>query len=189
MTHEPAAACKRPDRPERRLRAVRASVLAALIAGAVLHVDTAAADFRICNNTGSRVGIALGYKDSEHWTTEGWWNLSARTCDTLLRGTLAARYYYIYAVDYDRGGEWSGRAYMCTREREFTIRGTEDCLARGFDRTGFFEVDTAEQPSWTVQLTDSADQAPQQPLQSRIPLTVAPSTTGRQSTPFPARKN
>ena len=44
---------------------------------------------------------------------------------------------------------------MCTRDKEFTIRGTEDCLARGFDRTGFFEVDTGEQPSWTVQLTEA----------------------------------
>ena len=32
-----------------------------------------------------------------------------------------------------------------------------NCLARGYDRTGFFEVDTGEQRSWTVQLTDTAD--------------------------------
>jgi len=99
--------------------------------------EPAAADFRLCNNTGSRVGIALGYKDSDGWTTEGWWNLSARSCDTLLKGQLVARYYYIYAVDYDRGGEWSGKAFMCTRDKEFTIRGIEDCLARGFDKTAF----------------------------------------------------
>ena len=49
---------------------------------------------------------------------------------------------------------------MCTRDKEFTIRGTEDCLARGYDRTGFFEVDTGEQRSWTVQLTDTAEQGP-----------------------------
>ena len=104
------------------------------------------ADFRLCNNTGSRVGIAVGYKDTDGWTTEGWWNLSPRSCETLMRGTLVARFYYIYAVDYDRGGEWSGQAFMCTRDKEFTINGTEDCLARGFDRTGFFEVDTGEQP-------------------------------------------
>ena len=130
----------------------------------------AAADFRLCNNTNSRIGVALGYKDNDGWATEGWWNLPARNCDTLLRGSLAARFYYIYAVDYDHGGEWSGQAFMCTREKEFTIRGTGDCLARGFDRTGFFEVDTGEQPSWTVQLTESADQMPMQPLQSRVPL-------------------
>ena len=124
----------------------------------------ALADFRLCNNTGSRVGVSLGYKDAEGWTTEGWWNVSARSCETLLRGALVARYYYIYAVDYDRGGEWSGHAFMCSREKEFTIRGTENCLARGYDRTGFFEVDTAEQRSWTVQLTDNAEQKPARPL-------------------------
>lgn len=120
----------------------------------------AAADFRLCNNTSSRVGIALGYKDAEGWTTEGWWNVSSRACETLLRGTLVARFYYIYALDYDRGGEWSGQAFMCSRDKEFTIKGTENCLARGFDRTGFFEVDTGEQRAWTVQLTESNEQSP-----------------------------
>jgi uncharacterized membrane protein len=87
----------------------------------------------------------------------------------LLRGALVARYYYIYAVDYDRGGEWSGHAYMCSREKEFTIRGTDNCLARGFDRTGFFEVDTSEQRSWTVQLTDTAEQKPSHRSPPRTP--------------------
>jgi uncharacterized membrane protein len=143
----------------------------AAIAAAMLAMSScpARADFRLCNNTGGRVGVAIGYKDAEGWTTEGWWNISARSCDTLLRGALVARYYYIYAVDYDRGGEWSGKAYMCSREKEFTIRGTENCLARGYDRTGFFEVDTTEQRSWTVQLTDSAEQAPDRPLPPRTP--------------------
>ena len=130
-----------------------------------LFGPSAVADFRLCNNTASRVGIAIGYKDAEGWTTEGWWNLSARSCDTLVKGQLVARFYYVYAVDYDRGGEWSGKAFMCTRDKEFTIRGIEDCLARGYDRTGFFEVDTSEQRSWTVQLTESTDQ-PAQPQQS-----------------------
>jgi uncharacterized membrane protein len=135
----------------------------------------AAADFRLCNNTGSRVGIAIGYKDSEGWTTEGWWNLSARTCETLVKGALVARFYYVYAVDYDRGGEWSGKAFMCTRDKEFTIRGIEDCLARGYDRTGFFEVDTSEQRSWTVQLTEATEQAPQPSQPQYTAPSAAPS--------------
>src|SRR4051812_43286221 len=142
---------------------VRRALVIGMVLGAV--AGPAAADFRLCNNTSSRVGVALGYKDAEGWTTEGWWNLAARSCETLLRGGLVARFYYVYAVDYDRGGEWSGKAFMCTRDKEFTIRGIEDCLARGFDRTGFFEVDTAEQRSWTVQLTESTEQAPTRPLQ------------------------
>lgn len=135
-------------------------------AATCLWNSSAAADFRLCNNTSSRVGIALGYKDADGWTTEGWWNISSRSCETLLRGTLVARYYYIYAIDYDRGGEWSGQAFMCSRDKEFTIRGTEDCLARGYDRTGYFEVDTGEQRAWTVQLTDANEQ-PSQP--QRVP--------------------
>jgi uncharacterized membrane protein len=146
--------------PLPRIALRRCTTLIAAIAAALslaVSAEAARADFRLCNNTGSRVGVALGYKNADGWTTEGWWNISARTCETLLRGALVARYYYIYAVDYDRGGEWSGHAYMCSREKEFTIRGTDNCLARGYDRTGFFEVDTGEQRSWTVQLTDSAE--------------------------------
>src|SRR5260221_2984670 len=141
-----------------------------------LGSSSAAADFRLCNNTASRVGIALGYKDAEGWTTEGWWNVSLRSCETLLRGTLVARYYYIYALDYDRGGEWSGQAFMCSRDKEFTIKGTENCLARGFDRTGFFEVDTGEQRAWTVQLTEANEQPAQRV--PGIPGTVGPTGPG-----------
>ncbi|MFZ0402841.1 MAG: DUF1036 domain-containing protein, partial [Pseudolabrys sp.] len=44
-----------------------ATIAAALLASA----QPAKADFRLCNNTGSRVGVSLGYKDAEGWTTEG----------------------------------------------------------------------------------------------------------------------
>lgn len=156
------------------------SVRLALVAAAFALVPTLAqADFQLCNNTGSRVGIAIGYKDPEGtWVTEGWWNLSARSCETVLKGTLVARYYYIYAIDYDRGGEWSGQAHMCTRDKEFTIHGTQDCLARGFDKTGFFEVDTGEQRTWTVQLTETAESAQQRPYAPGIPILPTP---GRQA--------
>jgi uncharacterized membrane protein len=159
-------------------------VLAA-VAAVLLSAQGARADFRLCNNTGSRVGIALGYKDAGGWTTEGWWNVNPRTCETLLRGGLVARYYYIYAVDYDRGGEWSGHAYMCSREKEFTIRGIHNCLARGYDRTGFFEVDTGEQRSWTVQLTDTAETqaqrkpTPRAPPAPHHPAASPPPATGK----------
>ncbi len=42
---------------------------------------------------------------------------------------------------------------MCTRDENFTILGTEDCLARGYERTGFVEVDTQNKTDWTLQLT------------------------------------
>ncbi len=133
-----------------------ASTLA--VGAMTLGSHAARADLRICNMTASRVGVALGYRDSRGWVTEGWWNLGVRSCETLVSGQLAARYYYVHAVDYDRGGEWAGRSLMCTREKEFSIRGLENCLARGYDRTGFFEVDTGQQRSWTIQLTEQNQQ-------------------------------
>jgi len=164
--------------------AASALVSSALTAFCVaLSARPAAADFRLCNNTASRVGVAVGYKDADGWTTEGWWNLPARTCETVLKGNLVARYYYVYAIDYDRGGEWMGQAFMCTRDKEFTIRGTGDCLARGYDRTGFFEVDTSEQRAWTVQLTESSEQPAQKPLPGGNPLNRAPSSGTGPATP------
>ena len=154
---------RRSTRRIRRPAALRICALAAIVAAcAILPVQPATADFRVCNNTGSRVGVAIGYKDKDGWATEGWWNLPGRSgCEVVLRGTLASRYYYIYAVDYDRGGEWSGQAFMCTRDKEFVIRpGIGDCLAHGYDRTGFFEVDTGDQSDWTVQLTESSESKP-----------------------------
>jgi uncharacterized membrane protein len=157
-------------------RALAGSLLALVLAFLTLAASSgpAAADLRLCNNTASRVGVAVGYKDGDGWATEGWWNLPAHSCETVLKGNLVARYYYVYAVDYDRGGEWMGQAFMCTRDKEFTIRGIGDCLARGYDRSGFFEVDTGEQRTWTVQLTESSEQAPQRPLPGGNPLAPSP---------------
>jgi uncharacterized membrane protein len=147
-----ARACLRSARTFRRNGSLALGI--GLTAALLAPASPARADLRLCNMTTSRIGIAIGYRDQQGWVTEGWWNLNARACETLLKGQLAARFYYVYGVDYDRGGEWSGRSFMCTRDREFTIRGVEDCFARGFDRSAFFEVDTGEQKSWTIQLMD-----------------------------------
>jgi uncharacterized membrane protein len=117
----------------------------------------AAAELKLCNTTSSRIGVAIGYKDEQGWVSEGWWNVASQTCEVLLKGTLVARYYYIHALDYDRGGEWGGKAFMCTGDKAFTIRGVQDCPTRGFKRSGFFEVDTNEEKDWTVRLADPGE--------------------------------
>jgi uncharacterized membrane protein len=133
-------------------RTLTSAFAAARLAG--LAATPALADLKLCNTTASRVGVSIGYKDAEGWATEGWWNIASHTCETLLRGVLIGRFYYIHAVDYDRGGEWAGTLYMCTDDKSFTIRDTKDCVKRGYKRTGFFEVDTGEERDWTVRLTD-----------------------------------
>jgi uncharacterized membrane protein len=139
----------------------RTEAQARLAAGTTSEVAGGGADpgnsgLRLCNRTQSRVGVAIGYKENRQWITQGWWNVGKDSCETLVAGTLVSRFYYIYAVDYDRGGVWGGKAVMCTRDKEFTITGIEDCVARGYERSGFYEVDTADQKSWTVQLTEPA---------------------------------
>jgi uncharacterized membrane protein len=133
-------------------RALLAACVPALLLG--FGATPAQADLKLCNTTASRVGVAIGYKDAEGWATEGWWNIPAHACETLLKGVLIAQFYYIHAVDYDRGGEWAGTLYMCTDDKSFTIRDTKECVKRGYKRTGFFEVDTGEERDWTVRLTD-----------------------------------
>jgi uncharacterized membrane protein len=136
---------------------------AAMLSSLLLTCAPAKADLRLCNKTPSRVGVAIGYKDKNIWTTEGWWNVPVNGCETLVSGTLVSRFYYVYAVDYDHGGEWSGKYVMCTKDKMFTINGTEDCVARGYNRSGFFEVDTGEQTSWTIQLNEPAQQGAPRP--------------------------
>ena len=128
----------------------------AVLALATFAAGPALADLRLCKNSTSRVSVAIAYTDGQAWVSEGWWNLKSSACETLLRGNLAAEFYYVYAMD-ERGGEWKGKAYMCTRDREFRIEGRDNCLVRGYDRTGFFEVDTGKDAkNWTVQLTEQS---------------------------------
>jgi uncharacterized membrane protein len=122
-----------------------------------LSAGPAVADLKLCNTTSSRIGVAIGYRDPNGWTTEGWWTLAAQTCETLYKGGLSSRYWYVHAIDYDRGGEWAGQSFMCTTGKAFTIRGVQDCTQRGYKRTGFFEVDTQEANDWTIRLTDPSE--------------------------------
>lgn len=139
-----------------------ATLLASLaLAGAALAAAPvpAWADFRVCNATQNLVGVAIGYRASTGWVTEGWWHIEGSTCKTLIEGALSSRYYYLYAEDAERGGRWDGPVSMCVAEREFKIAGAGDCFARGFQRAGFQEYDTREQASWMIQLTDEPDAA------------------------------
>jgi uncharacterized membrane protein len=131
----------------------RSALGGAIFMALAFSATPAKADLKLCNNTESRVGVALGYKDAKGWASEGWWNIGPNSCETLLKGALIARYYYIYAVDYDKGGSWGGKAVLCIRDKEFTIRGIKNCKERDYQKTGFFEVDTNEETDWTVSLS------------------------------------
>ncbi|MGV3652048.1 MAG: DUF1036 domain-containing protein [Devosia sp.] len=120
-----------------------------------IQADSTDGSFRVCNQTGNPVSIAFGYRAERGWQSEGWWVAGPGECQTVYNGRLDARYYYVYAADDIGGGSWDGQVYMCTRDETFTIFGVEDCLARGYERTGFFEVDTQNRSNWMLQLTEA----------------------------------
>ncbi len=137
-------------------------LLLALLTAALLPMAVpVSADLRFCNPTQDRLGVAVGFKDKQGFVTQGWWNLPAKSCDRL-PGTPIDHRYYLNVINYDRGGEWAGDTYLCTREKEFTLRGIEDCAARGYERTGFFAVDTgrAKSPAINVNCICTADYVP-----------------------------
>jgi uncharacterized membrane protein len=134
------------------------------LAGYILSHGAALAEFKVCNKTESLVGVAIGYKLDEEWITEGWWRIPSDTCTAIIEGDLTTRYFYLHAEDGDEGGKWRGSIFMCTSNKEFKIQGVNDCFARGYERTGFFEVDTTEQKSWQVRLTEANQTKKEDPL-------------------------
>ncbi len=134
---------------------VAGMIAAGLFAAAFWSPRAAHAEFRVCNDTANLVGVAVGYRAEDGWTSEGWWQLPATTCATVVPGPLQSRYYYLYAEDASGSGRWTGYTNMCVAEDEFEITGVQDCFARGYQQMGFSEYDTGREESWTVQLSDT----------------------------------
>ncbi len=143
------------------------------VTGAISVASAAHAELKLCNGTGSRVGVAIGYRDKDGWTSEGWWNVESQSCALLIQDKLRAQYYYVYAIDYDKGGEWGGKIPMCTQDGEFTIRGNDNCDGRGYKKSTFFEVDTQEQNDWTVKLTEQNEPSATAPAPTTGPAPAA----------------
>ena len=123
-------------------------ILAALLACCLL-AGPALAAFNVCNKTALPVRAAIGRFDGTNWTCEGWWTVQPKACADLLTGPLQARYYYLYASD-GGAGTWDGKSHFCVAPaKRFKAAGRADCAKRGFDRSGFFEVDTGKNPDWT----------------------------------------
>lgn len=137
-----------------------AALAGGLIATSPFAATSALADLRVCNSTSNPISVSLGYRAERGWQSEGWWIAPPNDCATVYQGDLNSRYYYLFAADDMAGGSWDGGVFMCTQDESFTIFGVEDCLARGYERTGFFEVDTGERQNWTLQLTEANASSP-----------------------------
>ena len=132
----------------------RTTLFLVLILGLAGFAGPALAGFNVCNQSGLAVRAAIGRFDGTHWTSEGWWTIAPKACTALLNGPLQGRYYYLYASD-GGAGTWEGKTHFCVApNKRFRSVGRTDCAKRGFDRRGFFEVDTGKKPDWTQSLSN-----------------------------------
>ncbi len=112
------------------------------------------AELRICNDTQERVGIALGYQNKNAWLTNGWWQIAPMSCSSLIKEKLQSRYYYIHAEDEKNEARWEGPIFLCVKDSKFNITGIRNCYIRGYQKAGFTEIDTKNNTSWTIHLTE-----------------------------------
>ena len=114
----------------------------------------AGAALSVCNTGARVVKVAVGRFGGTRWISEGWWHVPGKKCAELVPGKLVARYYYMYATD-GAVGTWDGAKSFCTSATDkFSIVGRGGCTERGFDRRGFFEIDTGNRLDFTQKLSD-----------------------------------
>ncbi|KMW58161.1 hypothetical protein AIOL_003132 [Candidatus Rhodobacter oscarellae] len=136
-------------------RTLAGAALAALLATAL----PAVAGLTVCNETGLRQSVALGYKGERDWSSKGWWNIPPGDCVLVVAGDLTKRYYYYRAES--ATGDFRGQDFrFCTRAASFEIAGDTECAQRGFEAQRFREIDTGEAAtSFTLTLVAKQEHA------------------------------
>lgn len=141
----------------------------------------ALAGLAVCNDTAVLHSVAIGYRSDDGWLSQGWWNIEAEDCVTVLGGDLANRYYYLMAKadgwDFDHEG-----IGFCILADVFDIAGDQDCDGRGYAQGQFLEIDTGK--SATDHVTYLA--AVSRPTPAREPSFVPP---GKYGTPYSGAGN
>jgi uncharacterized membrane protein len=130
---------------------MRPALIAVLLA---CLTSPALAGLHVCNKTTSTVTLALGRFNGSEWMSQGWWDIPGHHCAAVIKTPLKARYYYLYAGNGGPGSWDGGRKFCVADSKNFAIHGRAGCARRGFDRKGFFEVDTGRKTDYTQRLSD-----------------------------------
>jgi len=119
----------------------------------------ARADLSFCNDTAGRAVVAIGYKGAEGWTSEGWYEIAAGDCATVVPGPLPLTHYYWRGSTGEEDFP-AGDYYFCTSDTPFTIVGDTGCEARGHARERFSEITVDSAGAATVRITGAAARTP-----------------------------
>ena len=147
---------------------VRFSILSVASVVAVLAASTlpSHADFTVCNKSGEKLSVAIGYKSGKMgWVSEGWWNIDRKKCEDVITGKLESQYYYVYAEGV-KDAVWSAPkkqqgGFFCMKNGKFTFRNDDfqkkneiDCEGNGAKTKQFIEVNTKDHDDFEYSLED-----------------------------------
>lgn len=136
------------------VRDMLASSMRLALALLIFSLAPAKAALTVCNKSEKTVKVAVGLFTGRDWSSRGWWSIAPKACASVVTGTLDARYYYLFGSD-GGPGSWEGSHGFCVASNgKFDIAGRSACAARGFEREGFFEIDTGSLADYTQSLAD-----------------------------------
>lgn len=132
----------------------RQLVLCALWASLLLGAAPANAGFFVCNDTGVKISVSVGWAEGDVWNSKGWFNIEPRDCALAVEGVLSNRIVYYYA-EYE-SLVWSGgdrSAFFCADHQNryhYALReDPPDC--EGYD---FKRIDTGGEQQYTIRLSE-----------------------------------
>lgn len=132
----------------------RAGMAVVALVASMTMASAAQAGFEICNQSSDEITVAFGYRESDEWTSSGWWNISPGDCTIVYEKSLKEQFYYYYAEKVNDSGIWGGDYVFCGVDEAFTIVGDQECKSRGYDAYGFREVDVGERINDSLDLVD-----------------------------------
>ncbi len=142
-------------------------LLAALALAAGLSSPAQAA-MSFCNRTNVALEASLGYrsktqKKADDWVSEGWWRIEPGQCARVYSQPLTSRFYFYFAHAMEQTNKetpptvWGGKYTFCTDTKAFRIEGADNCITRGYQTTGFQELDLGSTPrDYTLDFRDGS---------------------------------
>jgi uncharacterized membrane protein len=124
----------------------------------------ASSGLTFCNRTQDIVWSALAMDSQNKKQSQGWWRLQPGQCEKVIKDRLSDRFIYAFAAaEKGEGPEqtWGGTVQFCTRDSMFQIEDANDCAGRGFQSTGFLQIDTGGRPGITFEFAPRNEEANQ----------------------------
>ena len=126
----------------------------------VANAKVRAAGLELCNETTQDLFAAVAEPTGtqEAWASRGWYHLTKGSCLRVIKDPLVKQFYYVYAEANLLTEElylWGGAKEFCTNNIRFSIDSDQNCASRGYDHTGFVEIDTIKEVQWKHTFTSA----------------------------------